>query len=90
MQVILKRLKGTDDTVGSRLNLFQLGYLLIGQYDVVCSHFGECTDNSPDTLNICTDVQLWFGRNDKGQNNTGNRTMDTRLQEKIPDNHTDN
>ena len=80
MQIILQRLQRTDNTVGSRFDLFQFGNLLISQYDTSRFHHRETCNCMTNMLDIFSDIQTGFRRNNKRQNNSRNGTMNTGLQ----------
>ena len=80
MQIILQRLQRTDNTVGSRFHLFQFGNLLITQHDTPRFHHRKTCNCMTNMLDIFSNIQTGFRRNDKRQNNSRNSTMNAGLQ----------
>ena len=60
MQIILQRLQRTDNTVGSRFDLFQFGNLLISQYDTSRFHHRETCNCMTNMLDIFSNIQTGF------------------------------
>ena len=89
MQVIFQRLQRTDNIIRCPLHLLQRGNLRIGQHDIIRLGNRELPDDVANPLDVFARIQARTRRYHKRQYHARNRTVYARLQEQIPDNHTE-